>query len=90
MIPHLIDVPGVLESLGLSAHLGHHSEGNVIGVIIGIVVVDIDCKISPGISIEADVFHMRSSFPSSVVHIQFCVTVPTLCLLILLESIFIT
>ena len=81
MLPQLIDVPGVLEQLGLRAHLRHHSEGYLINIAIRSVVVDIDHIGSVDVSIEANVLHMCfpicGHFTSCVIRIECCVVVLT-------------
>ena len=67
VLPHLTDVPGVLESLGLSAQFCHHSEGYLSNVIIRIVVVDIDHKSSSGISIEAGGNCIKIGLPGKLI-----------------------
>ena len=52
VVPPLVDVPGVLEGLGLGAHLCHHGEGDLIDVTVRVVVVDVDGESSADISVE--------------------------------------
>ena len=76
--PHPIDVPLLVESLDPIAQLGHHSAGYLLGVIVGVVVVDKDFEVAPRLSVEADVLHVHPSFTSPVVHVEFDVAIAAL------------